>query len=151
MNNCQVIQDLIPFVNAKVASEESRALVYKHSETCSECRKLLNTQYKENEYVNARRSLKSIKKHFIYFRAFFPGIGITIALILSHVMCSHIALSYSDIRWGIKYEGYSAPAYVAFFLSIPYLIAIIVTLTITFVYWKKRGVNNKRTSYRFVD
>ncbi len=62
---------------------------------------------------------------------------LVIALLLSHIMCAHVAFAYCDLLWGIKHAGYSVPAYVAFFLSIPYVFGIIVALILAQVFWKK--------------
>ena len=50
------------------------------------------------------------------------------AFILSNVMCAVIAYNYCDMKWGIEYAGYSAPANTAFLLGIPYLIGIIICI-----------------------
>jgi len=60
-----------------------------------------------------------------------------IAIIISHIMCVHVALAYCDLLWGIENAGFSAPANVAFFLSIPYLAGIVVVLIIALIFWKK--------------
>ena len=65
---------------------------------------------------------------------------LVIALIISHIMCVHVAFAYCNLLWGIKYAGFSAPAYVAFFLLIPYLVGIVVTLIIALIFWKKAKV-----------
>ena len=38
-NDCNVIRDLMPLVLDRVASDESRALVEEHMNSCEECRK----------------------------------------------------------------------------------------------------------------
>jgi len=66
------------------------------------------------------------------------AIGLIVAaLVMSHIMCAHIAYVYCEMRWGIEYAGYSAPAGVAFILLIPYVIGIIVALVAASVFWKK--------------
>ena len=62
---------------------------------------------------------------------------IIIALIISHIMCIHVAYAYSNMLWGIEYAGYSAPANVAFFLIIPYMIGVIIALVIALVFRKR--------------
>ena len=42
-NDCNVVRDLMPLVLDRVASDESRALVEEHMNSCEECRK----QYEE--------------------------------------------------------------------------------------------------------
>ena len=67
-----------------------------------------------------------------------------VALILSHCMCVHVAFAYCDMLWGIEYAGYSAPAYVVFFFSIPYLAMIVVALAIALLIWKKGKQNTEQ-------
>jgi len=62
---------------------------------------------------------------------------IIIALIISHIMCIHVAYAYSNMLWGIEYAGYSAPANVAFFLIIPYMIGVIIALVVALVFRKR--------------
>ena len=73
--------------------------------------------------------MKRSKYYFIGF--------IIIALIISHIMCIHVAYAYSNMLWGIEYAGYSAPANVAFFLIIPYMIGVIIALVIALVFRKR--------------
>lgn len=59
------------------------------------------------------------------------------AVLLSNVMCAVIAYNYCDMKWGIEYACYSAPASVAFFTAIPYTVAIIVCIALA-VFFKKK-------------
>ena len=65
------------------------------------------------------------------------NIFIILAIILSDVMCAVVAYNFCTMQWGIKYEGWSAPASVAFLYVIPYGIGIIVCLIIAMVFRKK--------------
>lgn len=62
---------------------------------------------------------------------------IAIAIILSNIMCSNVAFEYSNMLWGIKYAGYSAPANIVFFLAIPYIIGILICSSLAYVFWRK--------------
>lgn len=62
---------------------------------------------------------------------------VAVALILSHAMCANVAFQYCNMLWGIEYGGYSAPANTAYLLAIPYLLAIIITLTFAVILWQK--------------
>lgn len=62
---------------------------------------------------------------------------IAISILLSDVMCANVAFVYSNMLWGIKYAGYSAPANVAFLLAIPYIIGILVCVILSVVFHKK--------------
>lgn len=63
---------------------------------------------------------------------------VILAVLLSDVMCAAVAYNYCDMLWGIKYAGYSAPAYVAFFTAIPYAIGIIVCVILAIFFKKKK-------------
>lgn len=60
-----------------------------------------------------------------------------LAVLLSDVMCAVVAYNYCDMMWGIKYAGYSAPVWTAFWVAIPFAIAIVVCVVIA-PYFKKR-------------
>ena len=63
--------------------------------------------------------------------------SIVVALILSHIMCIHIAYTYCDMLWGVEYAGYSAPAGVAFVLLIPYMVGVMIALLAALLLLKK--------------
>lgn len=65
------------------------------------------------------------------------NIFILLAIILSNVMCAVVAYNYCSMQWGIKYAGYSAPAWVAFLYVPPYLIGIVVCIIIAVVLRKR--------------
>ena len=58
------------------------------------------------------------------------NIFFALAIILSDVMCAVVAYIYSDLQWGGKYAGYSAPAWVAFYYVIPYGIGIAICIIV---------------------
>ena len=62
---------------------------------------------------------------------------ISIALIISHIMCIHVAYAYSNMLCGIEHAGYSAPVNVAFILIIPYMAGAIIALVIALVFRKR--------------
>ncbi|MCI9567382.1 hypothetical protein D7V91_05795 [bacterium 1xD42-67] len=53
-------------------------------------------------------------------RKYLSHIFLALAILTSHVMCAAVAYHYCAMQWGIRYEGYSAPASVALLLAIPY-------------------------------
>lgn len=61
-----------------------------------------------------------------------------LAVLLSDVMCAVTAYDYCALEWGGRYAGYSAPAYTAFALLIPYGIAIAVCVFLS-VFFRKRA------------
>ena len=61
-----------------------------------------------------------------------------LALLLSHIMCAVVASSYTSMVWGIKYAGYSAPAWVSFLYAIPFAAVIIVCVLLA-VYFKRKA------------
>lgn len=60
-----------------------------------------------------------------------------LTLILSHLMCAHVAFSFRDMICCIEHTGCSAPADVALLLAIPYLIGIAVCVLLAVVFWRK--------------
>ena len=62
-----------------------------------------------------------------------------LAVLLSVVMCAVVAYNYCDMVWGIKYAGYSAPAWAAFATAIPFAIGIVVCVILAIFFKKKIG------------
>ncbi len=60
-----------------------------------------------------------------------------LAVLLSDVMCAVVAYNYCDMLWGIRYAGYSAPAWTAFLAAIPYAVGIVVCLVLAGFFRKK--------------
>lgn len=63
----------------------------------------------------------------------------TLAILLSHLMCTVTAYNYRDMLCGIAHSGYSAPAEVAFLTAIPYLVGALLCLLIGIILRKKAG------------
>jgi len=57
-----------------------------------------------------------------------------LSLLLSHIMCAVIAFHYSYLLHCGKHGGCSAPAYVALFYAIPFLIGIGVCIILAWVF-----------------
>ncbi len=62
-----------------------------------------------------------------------------LAVILSNVMSAVVAYNYSEMKCGIKYAGYSAPASAAFLYAFPYGIGIVVCIVLAVVLRKKEN------------
>ncbi len=62
-----------------------------------------------------------------------------LAVLLSDVMCAVVAYNYCDMVWGIKYAGYSAPAWTALLVGIPYAVGIIICIVLAIFFMKKAG------------
>ena len=62
-----------------------------------------------------------------------------LAVLLSDVMCAVVAYTYCDMVWGIKYAGYSAPAWTALLVGIPYAVGIIICIVLAIFFMKKAG------------
>ena len=60
-----------------------------------------------------------------------------LAVLLSDVMCAVVAYNYCDMRWGIQYAGYSAPAWTALLVGIPYAVGIIICIVLAVFFMKK--------------
>lgn len=54
------------------------------------------------------------------------------------VMCAVVIYHYRKMKFGIEFEGYSAPASVAFLYAVPFSIAIVICAVIALVIGKKR-------------
>lgn len=65
-------------------------------------------------------------------------IFMALAILLSNVMCAAVAYNYCNMQWGIRYEGYSAPANVAFLLVIPYAVGIVICVILACFFNKKQ-------------
>ena len=61
-----------------------------------------------------------------------------LAALLFIVMCVVVIFNYREMKIGIEFKGYSAPAEVAFLYAIPFSIAIFICVIIGLVIWKKR-------------
>ena len=62
-----------------------------------------------------------------------------LAVLLSDVMCGIVAYNYCDMVWGIRYAGYSAPAWIAFMVAIPFAVAIAVCIVLALFFKQKIG------------
>ena len=62
---------------------------------------------------------------------------IILAIILSFAMCKTVKYNYDKMVFGIENEGYSAPARVAFFTGIPYLIGIVICIILALYFNNK--------------
>lgn len=65
-------------------------------------------------------------------------IFMALAILMSNVMCAAVAYNYCNMQWGIRYEGYSAPANVAFLLVIPYAVGIVICVILACFLNKKQ-------------
>ncbi len=59
------------------------------------------------------------------------------ALVISHLMCGVVAWQYRGHICGVQHQGFSAPADVAYFYAIPFLVAIVACLILAFVNHRK--------------
>lgn len=64
-----------------------------------------------------------------------------IAILISNIMCASVAYKYCEMQWMIEYEGFSAPASIAFLWAIPYIICIAICLIIGKIENKKYSDN----------
>lgn len=60
-----------------------------------------------------------------------------LAILLSDIMCYVVGYNYCNMKWGIKYSCFSAPASVAFLGCIPYLMGIAVCVVLAVLFCKK--------------
>ena len=60
-----------------------------------------------------------------------------LAVLLSDVLCAVVAYTYCDMKWGIQYAGYSAPAWTALLTGIPYAVGIATCVILAIFFTKK--------------
>ena len=60
-----------------------------------------------------------------------------LAVLLSDVMCMVTGYQYCDMQWGIRYAGYSAPAWTAFLSGIPFVVGIAVCVVLALFFRRK--------------
>ena len=60
-----------------------------------------------------------------------------LAILLSDVMCFVVAYLYRGALCDIEHAGFSAPAGIAFFYAIPFLMGIILCVVLAIVFWSK--------------
>lgn len=63
---------------------------------------------------------------------------VTLAIVLSDIMCFVVAYNYRDMLCGIEHGGYSASAGTAFLYAIPFGIGIIVCAILATKFNKKK-------------
>lgn len=104
---CEVIRDLLPLCADGVASDESRAAVDAHIQTCGECRALYESMCvpverqqptKEPDYMDAVRRQKKENRRFI-LRVY--GIALGLALLFGAMRLIDQMMRYESWR----YEG----------------------------------------------
>ena len=64
-----------------------------------------------------------------------------LAVIITNIGCAAVAYNYRDLLCGIEHAGFSAPASIAFFGSIPYAVAAIICAVLAVVFFKKAKKN----------
>lgn len=65
------------------------------------------------------------------------NVFIILAILLSNIMSAVVAYNFCDMQWGIEYAGYSAPASVALWYSVPFLIGIGICILLIIRFNKK--------------
>lgn len=65
---------------------------------------------------------------------------IVISLVLSHLMCIHVAAGYTDTAWGNKMGLYSGgPPALSVIYAFPYIIGIVICMILSRVLRKKES------------
>lgn len=105
---CNIIEDLLPLYHDNVCSEESRAMVKEHLQTCEKCRTLLammDDNIEEAALVNDDRPIRAMKKAWdrTKKKSFRRGmrIGITVIAVIALLVLSIVLkLSCSEPAMG---------------------------------------------------
>ena len=62
---------------------------------------------------------------------------VTLAIVLSDIMCFVVAYNYRGLLCGIEHDGFSAPASIAFLTAIPFAVGIVVCVVLAIRLYKK--------------
>ena len=60
-----------------------------------------------------------------------------LAIVLSNIMCFVVAYDYRGMLCGIEHAGYSAPAEIAFFSAVPFILGIIACVVLAIRFHKR--------------
>ena len=123
MNECKIVQDLLPLYAEDLVSPETKTFVEEHSERCGDCRKLLERSkvvlpVEKVDASNYKKALKQERNYSAMVGALFASIVIVLAFIaLVYVAASvpiklekePIILESPDGIHSIKGEYYASP------------------------------------------
>lgn len=60
-----------------------------------------------------------------------------VIFVLSNITCAVISYNWASMECGIRYQGYSAPAYTALFTGFPYCIVLLCCITFALLLRKR--------------
>ena len=60
-----------------------------------------------------------------------------LAVLLYGLMCAAAAYRYCDMLWGIRYAGYSAPAWTGLLAGLPYAAGALVCVILALVFRRR--------------
>ena len=94
MNECKIVEDLLPLYAEKLVSDETAEFVREHSGRCEHCQKLLRRceevePMKTLDVPNYQKALKKERTHSVMIGALFATVVIVLALLLA--VCSPFA------------------------------------------------------------
>lgn len=72
-------------------------------------------------------------KKYKYLSYIFIGV----AILFSDIMCATVAYNYCNMQWEIRFSGFSAPPSVAFLLTIPYAVGIVICTVLGWFFSRK--------------
>ena len=65
------------------------------------------------------------------------NVCIALAALLSHSMCAAVAYEYCALEWGGRYAAWSAPAWCAFLLAVPFGLGIAACGLLAWLFHRK--------------
>lgn len=97
MNECKIVQDLLPLYAEELVSEETKEFVDAHCEGCEDCRKLLERSKAvfhvvKVETPNFQKALKRERNHSTMIGALFASIVIMVALAALVMVAGHVPI-----------------------------------------------------------
>lgn len=95
---CGVIKDLLPLYQDNVCSQESRALVEEHLESCPHCRTELQAMgqsladHRATEYLNEAEAIQKLSRRWErgMVKSLLKGIGIGLIVVVSIMMVLYL-------------------------------------------------------------
>ena len=68
---------------------------------------------------------------------FLSNLFFALAILLSNIMCIVVAYNYRGLLCSIEHAGFSAPAGIAFFYGIPFIVGIVICVILAIKFRKK--------------
>lgn len=97
MNECKIVQDLLPLYAEDLVSAETAEFICQHSDRCDHCRKLLERSMvvlpvETADTTNFRKALKRERTHSAMIGALFATVMIALAFLTAVIATVHVPI-----------------------------------------------------------